>query len=212
MADVPEGQTIGARVYEASGTTRGALLSEGFIVSSGDGMRWHDVPVAVSLENGADYDFEIDIPGVMNEWRWWWDTSGLPYDAYGVIRVRDGHQIGNAGNGALLHMRMNACDATATAVADDTGTRPPQFYLANPYPNPVSGISTIRFSLDEPATVNVTVYDVKGRRVATLADGEKMPAGFSSLSLNSREFASGVYFVKLSTPRASLTRKITVVR
>jgi hypothetical protein len=97
-------------------------------------------------------------------------------------------------------------------VADDTGTRPPQFYLANPYPNPVSGISTIRFSLDEPATVNVTVYDVKGRRVATLADGEKMPAGFSSLSLNSREFASGVYFVKLSTPRASLTRKITVVR
>ena len=212
MADVPEGQPIGVQVYEATGVTRGALISEGYIVSSGPGMRWHDVPVAVSLEAGAEYDFSVDIPGVMNEWLWWWDSSGLPYDAYGVIRVRDGEASGAAGNGALLHIRMNACDAAATAVADDTGTRPPQFYLANPYPNPVSGISTIRFSLDEPATVNVTVYDVKGRRVATLADGEKMPAGSSTLSLNSREFASGIYFVKLSTPSASLTRKITVVR
>jgi hypothetical protein len=210
MADIPEGAVIGARVYEATGLTRGALVSEGSILSSGDGMRWHDVPVSATLASGGEYDFEIDINEV-NEWRWWSDSSGLPYDAYGVITVRNSEQGGGAANVALIHMRMHGCNVTATAI-EDTPVRAPRFTLAQPFPNPISTTATIPYSLDEEGPLTITVYDVQGRRVATLVNDGNRPAGPGTVDFNSEGLASGVYFVKMQAKTKSVARKITIVR
>jgi hypothetical protein len=207
-ADVPAGAAIGARVWEAIGTSRGTLISEGWILSSGNGMRWHDVPVAASLVSGADYDIEIDITQV-DQWRAWNDGVGLPYDSYGVMRVRDGEQGGSASNGWLLHMRYNGCGSTLTAVEDDKPQRVPM-YLAAPAPNPVTTSARFAFGLEEAGAVTMTVYDVKGRRVATILNGERRPAGPNAVEFNARDLASGVYFVKMSANLKSLTRKIVV--
>jgi hypothetical protein len=207
-ADVPLGEAIGARVYDATGVTRGALVSEGTILSSGSGLRWHDVPVAASLVASGDYDFEIDIP-VVDEWHTWDDRDGLPYDAYGVMRVRDGERLGNAGNFWLLHIRYNGCNSNATAVADDGPQRTPMF-LATPAPNPISSTAMIAFQLEQDEAVTMTVYDVKGRRVATVINGERRPMGPNTVELSAGDLPSGVYFVKLSTKLKSMTRKFVV--
>ncbi|MFQ5510786.1 MAG: T9SS type A sorting domain-containing protein [Candidatus Krumholzibacteriia bacterium] len=208
-ADVPAGAVIGARVYQAAGTTRGALITSGTMLSSGPGTRWHDIPVSAELSAGSDYDFEIDITQV-NEWRFWTDSSGMPYQPYGVITVVDGEQGGNAANFTLIDMRMNACDAVATGITDPKPVRPPTFSLSL-HPNPTSARATLAFSLDAPEPVTITVYDVAGRRVATLLQNETRPAGPGTVQFDSRTVAAGVYFVKMQTPTKSLSRKVTVV-
>lgn len=210
FADVAEGDSIGARVYEASGTSRGVLISEGWIVSSGPGMRWHDVPVTADLTAGADYDFEIDIGDVV-EWPYWWDIPGLPYEPYGVIRVVDGEQGGDAGNAVLIHMRFNGCDESATGIADPGPAQTPRFHLALPYPNPVSGVSTVDYIIDQDGPVTIAVYDVAGRLVKTLLR-ETRRGGPGQTRLDAADMPAGVYFVRMSTDVKSVSRKITVVR
>jgi hypothetical protein len=207
-ADVPEGEAIGARVFDATGVTRGALVSQGTLLSSGSGLRWHDIPVAASLVASGEYDFDIDI-GQVDEWHTWDDRNGLPYDAYGVIRIRDSEQGGSSGNFWLPHIRMNGCNQTATAVADNGPQRTPMF-LATPAPNPISSSAKIAFGLEQAEAVTITVYDVKGRRVATILSGERRPMGQNSVELNAGDLPSGVYFVKLSTKVKSMTRKFVV--
>jgi len=209
FADVPAGQQLVASVYEATGTTRGALISQGTIVSSGDGYRWHDIPVAASLVATGDYDFDIEF-ALTNEWRWWWDTSGMPYDAYGVLQVRDGHSEGDASNGALIYMRYNGCNSGATGVAEDAGPQRTPMYLATPAPNPISSAASIAFQLEQNESVTMAVYDVKGRLVATILDGERRPQGPNTVELDAGDLPSGVYFVKLSTKLKSMTRKFVV--
>ncbi|MFQ5510784.1 MAG: T9SS type A sorting domain-containing protein [Candidatus Krumholzibacteriia bacterium] len=208
-ADIPEGAVISARVYEAAGTTRGVLVSEGTILSSGPGTQWHDVPVSASLNAGSDYDFEIDFTQV-NMWRYWTDGSGMPYQPYGVIEVVNSEQGGNAANSILIDMRMNACNAVATGITGSEPVRPPGFSMSF-HPNPTSARSTLGFSLDTPGPVTITVYDVTGRKVATLLQNETRPAGPGTVYFDSRSVAAGVYFVKMQTPTKSLSRKLTVV-
>jgi hypothetical protein len=213
MANVPEGEAIITRVYAATGTTRGALLSEGTVHSPSGGMKWHDIPVSVSLSAATDYDFSITWVQC-TEWRWWNDqvpAGSLPYDSYGVLRVVNSEFNGSAANSALIHMRMNACNAAATAIGD-TPVQPPKFALAQPYPNPLSTSATIPFELDEAGPVRITVYDVLGRRVATLLENEKRPAGPSQVQFNAERLAAGIYFVKLEANQKSVTRKIAIVR
>ena len=109
-------------------------------------------------------------------------------------------------------MRVNSClNGVATGVEPRRNT-PVPFALHAPYPNPVSSNATIDFTLDREASVTMNVYDVAGRRVATLIDNEARPAGLSSVSFNTRQLPTGIYFVKMQTAVKSVTRKITVMR
>lgn len=208
MADIPPGQPITANVYAATGLVRGALISSGTIYSSGAGMRWHDVPVAAEFHAGTDYDISLTWSGA-NQWRWWNDAPGLPYTINGVIQVRNSEAFGgNAGNSALINMRVFACSATLTPVAPDQPQHTPMF-IAIPAPNPVTGTSRLNFALDEAGPVAIHVYDVAGRRVSTLYDGAQSK-GWHSVDLNSDRMASGVYFLKMQTAGKALTRKFVV--
>jgi hypothetical protein len=108
-------------------------------------------------------------------------------------------------------MRVHLCNTTATPVLDRPGAVP-KFTLAAPYPNPVSGTATIDFSLDRAENVSIHVYDVAGRRVATILDNQGRGAGPGSVSFDAGGMASGVYFLKMQTPTKNVSRKITVLK
>jgi hypothetical protein len=171
-------------------------------------MRWHDIPVAVEMVAGVDYDIAIEF-AIVNEWRFWDDTSGgMPYTSYGVLTVRDSEALGFAGNYALPHMRFHGCDALLTPVADDRPLRTPMF-LAIPAPNPVTSSSRLDFAMEEAGPVSIVVYDVAGRRVATVLEGQR-PKGWNTIHLDSSQMASGVYFLKMQTGMKSVARKFVV--
>jgi hypothetical protein len=127
-----------------------------------------------------------------------------------VIQVRNSESGGAASNFALPQMRVHLCNMTATPVLD----RPngvPKFTLAAPYPNPVAGTATIDFSLDRAEPVSIHVYDVAGRRVATIMENQSRGVGPGSVSFDAKDLASGVYFLKMQTPTKNVARKITVL-
>jgi hypothetical protein len=69
----------------------------------------------------------------------------------------------------------------------------------------------IDFELRTPGRVTLAVYDVAGRRVDTLLDGEYQAAGLHTVRYQSRR-ASGVYFVRLTADGRSETRKIILLK
>ncbi|WP_259058405.1 BspA family leucine-rich repeat surface protein [Salinibacter ruber] len=90
--------------------------------------------------------------------------------------------------------------------------RPSEMKLLPNYPNPFSRQTTIEYALPEARAVRLAVYDVLGRRVATLADGRK-EGGFHSLQWTAgQKLSSGTYFLRLRAGGQSKTRRLTVVR
>lgn len=76
------------------------------------------------------------------------------------------------------------------------GELPAELALAQNYPNPFNPSTTITFSLPEPGSAVLRVYDVTGRLVKVLLN-ERMPAGRHDVSFDARDLASGVYIYRL---------------
>ncbi len=106
---------------------------------------------------------------------------------------------------------------TITGTATDvSGPSPPSFSLSQNIPNPFNPTTTIRFSIRAAAFVELVVYDVSGRRVATLVHQE-MPAGQSSVEWNGRSdggspASTGVYFYRLRAGSEIASKKMILLK
>ena len=100
---------------------------------------------------------------------------------------------------------------TRVTEVDENSVIPSEFVLNQNYPNPFNPETVISFEL--PSTVNATlkIYDILGREVATLVDGEK-PAGTYSIRFNSSKLSSGIYFYQLAAGNYIATKKMLVVK
>jgi hypothetical protein len=85
------------------------------------------------------------------------------------------------------------------------------FALEQNYPNPFNPSTTIKFSLAEKANVKLAVFDMLGREVAVLVNGEQS-VGSHSVEFNASQIASGVYFYKLQSGSLTLTRKLVLMK
>ena len=90
--------------------------------------------------------------------------------------------------------------------------------LLQNYPNPFNPTTEIRYQISEVrgqksevSHVTLKVYDVLGREVATLVN-QVMRVGTYTSTWDASGFSSGVYFYRLSTPTATLTRKMTLMK
>jgi hypothetical protein len=128
----------------------------------------------------------------------------------GIYRVTVTHKDllspGNLQNYSLVYRGLH--EETGTPVGGNT----PMFTLSAPYPSPVAGTATIDFTLGASGRVSIAVYDVAGRRVATLLDSGTRAEGPGSVRFDASRIPSGVYFVKMETASQTLTKKITVVK
>jgi len=83
--------------------------------------------------------------------------------------------------------------------------------LAQNYPNPFNATTNISFDLAEAGNVSLNVYDITGRLVATLVDGQ-MDAGEHVVAWDASSVSSGVYFYKLSTGEYSATKSMNLLK
>jgi hypothetical protein len=123
------------------------------------------------------------------------------------VRQSDGFVVvGTHGNGVYT--------ATVTEIpsAVRTAAGPPVSWDLSPvYPNPFNSEATIRFTLSSAGTVNLTVFNLFGERVATLADG-RLQAGEHRIRWNAGDRAAGTYLIRLSTAGRSQTRKVVLLK
>jgi hypothetical protein len=96
---------------------------------------------------------------------------------------------------------------TGLAVSEEI---PPVTRLFPNYPNPFSESTNIRLDLEEAANVELTVYDVLGRKVRVLVD-QQLEARTHIFTFSDEHLSSGVYFVRLKTNDVIQTIPMTLI-
>jgi uncharacterized protein (DUF362 family) len=101
--------------------------------------------------------------------------------------------------------------STVNSVKDERAFTISSFELKNNYPNPFNPTTMITYQLSKTSYVRLTVYDITGREVTTLFNGEK-PAGSYSIPWNASNISSGVYYYKLTAGNFSQVKKMVLVK
>lgn len=83
--------------------------------------------------------------------------------------------------------------------------------LSAAYPNPASTVVRFDVGLPETGAVELVVYDIAGRRVATPASGE-LTAGRHTVAWDATDAPAGVYIARLVTADGTLTTRLVVAR
>jgi len=123
----------------------------------------------------------------------YFDYSALPSNAYEY---------------RLEAVYLNGVNGLGTC--RNTPANPYAFALYQSYPNPARGNVTISFSLPTTANATLELYDIRGRKVATLLDEEMQP-GTHNVNYDG-ELADGVYLYRLTADGEADIRKMVVAR
>jgi hypothetical protein len=90
-------------------------------------------------------------------------------------------------------------------------TAPKTFLLEQNYPNPFNPSTTIRYQLPVASEVKLEVYDVLGKKIATLVN-ERQSAGSYQVVWNASGLSSGTYFYRLQAGTFTQTKKMILVK
>jgi hypothetical protein len=88
---------------------------------------------------------------------------------------------------------------------------PRGFLLMQNSPNPFNAATEICFEIENSTRIDLSVYDVLGKKVVTLAKGF-YPAGSYRTVFNASGLSSGVYYYQLTTPQQQLRRKCLCIK
>jgi len=88
---------------------------------------------------------------------------------------------------------------------------PAQFSLGQNYPNPFNLITSIQYDLPQRLDVQLTIYDLLGRKVNTLVT-ETQDAGFKSVQWDATNIASGMYFYQIMAGEFVQTNKMILLK
>ena len=88
---------------------------------------------------------------------------------------------------------------------------PAEVRLQAPFPNPARTQATVRYEVPVETDIEIAVYDLLGRRVATLAD-RRAPAGRAQVQLRTGPLPNGPYLLRLRAADQVRTRRFTVVK
>lgn len=161
------------------------------------------------------------------------DTTGALVHPAGVIRwPQEGNQIMESNialseNGKIMMVWVEqTTDTTApfklwiaavnwltplsTTPQPEVVASPSEFILSA-YPNPFNSTTTITFDLPQRADVELTLYDITGKRVQTLWNGA-MNAGEYQIALHAADLPSGIYFAHLRAGDTRLTQKLMLLK
>jgi uncharacterized protein (DUF1501 family) len=107
--------------------------------------------------------------------------------------------------------KLPLIQTSAILAAPEQATGPTGFSLEQNYPNPFNPTTVFSCQLPVASMVRLVVYDILGREVAVLIDGE-MPAGRHSVTFDARDLASGVYLYRLEAGTFIETKRMTLLR
>jgi len=99
---------------------------------------------------------------------------------------------------------------TPTDVKEQGGI-PTAYSLSQNYPNPFNPTTSIKFALPHSAFTKVTIYDILGREVQTLVNGN-LEAGYYEVNFNAANLVSGVYIYRIQSGDFTQTKKLLLLK
>ena len=141
----------------------------------------------------------------------YWNTSGFEPGTY-LLEVR----VTDAGGNSCRELRLCGIPFFTTD-SGDRNTAPIPSGLIGSYPNPFNPNTTILYSVDRKGPVDISIYDVSGRLISKLLDGEVREAGnhkvrWNGLNSNGAPVASGAYFCRMSAAGKGSSLKVILLR
>lgn len=97
------------------------------------------------------------------------------------------------------------------SVVDNQNEIPTQFSLTQNYPNPFNPVTKIRFEIPKSQKVELSVFDILGRKVRELYN-EVAPVGIFTIEFKADDLASGMYIYRLKTDNISISRKMVLLK
>ena len=88
---------------------------------------------------------------------------------------------------------------------------PEKFSMAPAYPNPFNPVTHIEYSIPTSSMVEITIYDLVGRKLEKLVSEQKEP-GYYHVKWDASSIASGVYLVRMEANDNNFTQKIVLMK
>ncbi|HYW68910.1 MAG TPA: T9SS type A sorting domain-containing protein [bacterium] len=181
---------VGADFSEAVGDEAEAL-------AVWDGVSWE--PVDAGLEGGGwPFGPQVRDLEVAGEWI---ESSLLIGGDFSEANGLDTDNVA----------RYTTCDDTTGVAAQDGASGCLQLYLS---PNPTTGSSHYEIRLEGDSEVSVELFDLTGRRVASLLS-QRLTDGIHRFPLvpgETRSVASGVYFLRAEAEGSAVSRKVVLIQ
>jgi hypothetical protein len=124
-------------------------------------------------------------------------TSGSNFHAY----------IENCGNNNL-----NKIDLLKNVLIEENQAKISSNNVLLILPNPFTEDTRISISLSNSDIITLTIYDILGNQIATLADGESLSAGNHNFSFSGHNINSGVYYVVMSSSTERISRPLMLIK
>jgi subtilisin-like proprotein convertase family protein len=229
MADpeiaIPDNNSSGIRVYidvqadaalasvdcyvDITHTFRGDLVVE-LTSPEGTTVRLHNRTgsSAANINTWYDAETEPDGPGSMADFAGEWAEGQWELFVADLAGVDTG----------ILHtwgLRL-AFPPDASGLEEISSGIPEVHFLERSSPNPFAILTSLRFGLPGDEEVRLAVYNVQGRKVATVAAG-RYAAGIHTISwdgsdTSGSQVASGIYFCRFTAGSYSATRRIVYMK
>jgi len=111
---------------------------------------------------------------------------------------------GTSMSGSITVQTPSAVGAHNEAVTKD-------FELGQNFPNPFNSRTNLQFSVPYETNLKITVWDVLGKQAAVAFAG-RVSAGQHVVNFDAGELTAGLYYYRLETPAATLTRKMLYLK
>ena len=93
--------------------------------------------------------------------------------------------------------------------------QPTLYYLSDNYPNPFNPTTTLLYQVPEAAEISFTIYDLRGM-VVKQVNRNHSPGHYTfkwnGYNDSGETMASGTYFIRMSTPGYSVTKKLLLLK
>ena len=140
----------------------------------------------------------------------------LVADIYDYTFVKNDGSMGAHNVKYAVSILQKALGWYPTYVNKESNKVPATFELAQNYPNPFNPTTTISFSLPHQEYVVLVIYDMLGKEVNRLVDGEMSPGTFrvtwNGDSKSGEKVSSGVYFYRLQAGSFSSVKKMLLLK
>ena len=116
-----------------------------------------------------------------------------------------------------VQIRDVADIGTTVGIDDDVKVNPYEYALHDNFPNPFNPETQVRFTLGAQENVKLVIYDIMGRQVRTLANGDSFNSGFHVLNWDGRDnvgekVATGMYIYRIKAGDFIADKKMLLVK
>lgn len=166
------------------------------------------IPAVAAAQSSANYAIAFHLI----------DNSGAPgtatasgHTAHSLIGQAAVHTYAQS-NAMLLSSGAGCafCGSQIT-VGVDPAILPMMMRLYQNYPNPFNPVTTIRYSLEREATLELAVYNLFGEKVDVIVRERQSPGDYS-IDYIATDLASGVYLYRLMSEHGQLSRRFVLLK